>query len=505
MRKKLAKNTIASLAYQICAVICGFILPRLILLHYGSQINGLVNSITQFLRAISFLELGVGAVVQSSLYKPLMDKNNQQISKIMVSAQKFFKKLAGILVVYVVALIIVYPIIAPMEFNHVYTGTLIVAIGISMFLQYYFGIANGLLLTADGKGYISYNVQTATLLLNILASLVLMQQGMTIHIVKLVTSLIYLLRPVILEGYVKRYYKIDKKIKYHGEPIVQKWNGVAQHVAAIVLEGTDTIVLSIFADLSSVSVYSVYYLVLMGIKQLFTSFVIGVRPLIGKLWAKQELESLKQYFKLFEWAMHTGITFVFGVTAVLICPFVSVYTIGITDANYIHFLFALLITIANAAHCLEMPYHIMILACGHYRQTQRCYIVAVMLNIIVSVASVKKWGLIGVAIGTLVAMVYQTVWLAWYNAGNLLKLQMKKFIKQCSVDIITAVLIYIATKSFRMGAASYWSWVILAVKVSIVGMMITLSVNLIVYRAYVIGWQRRMASKLNKVRIFTIK
>lgn len=91
MRNKLlAKNTVASLIAQITTLICGFILPRLFLQHFGSEVNGLVNSIVQFLSVISFLELGVGAVVESSLYKPLAEKDNQQISKVMVSANKFF-------------------------------------------------------------------------------------------------------------------------------------------------------------------------------------------------------------------------------------------------------------------------------------------------------------------------------------------------------------------------------------------------------------------------------
>lgn len=45
---KIAKNTFASLFLQICTVICGFVVPKLILSHYGSAVNGLVNSITQF-------------------------------------------------------------------------------------------------------------------------------------------------------------------------------------------------------------------------------------------------------------------------------------------------------------------------------------------------------------------------------------------------------------------------------------------------------------------------
>ena len=48
----------------------------------------------------------------------------------------------------------------------------------------------------------------------------------------------------------------------------------------------------------------------------------------------------------------------------------QVYTAGINDANYIQPLFAVLLVLANAVHCLRMPYNLMILAGGHYKQTQ---------------------------------------------------------------------------------------------------------------------------------------
>lgn len=105
--RKLAKNTISSLIFQVTTIVSGFILPRLILKQYGSSVNGLVNSIAQFLSIISFLELGVGAVVQSTLYKPLAENDNVQVSKILASAEKFFKNLARILIIYIIILVFV--------------------------------------------------------------------------------------------------------------------------------------------------------------------------------------------------------------------------------------------------------------------------------------------------------------------------------------------------------------------------------------------------------------
>lgn len=54
--KKAIKNIIASLGQQLVAIICGLILPRAIIGAYGSNVNGLVSSITQFLAYITLLE-----------------------------------------------------------------------------------------------------------------------------------------------------------------------------------------------------------------------------------------------------------------------------------------------------------------------------------------------------------------------------------------------------------------------------------------------------------------
>ena len=202
--QRLKRNTISSLVFQVTTLICGFILPRLILASYGSQVNGLVNSITQFLHVIAFLELGVGAVVQSALYKPLAEKDNILTSKIIRSAGNFFSKIAIILLVYIVILLGVYPLIVNKDFDYIYTGTLIIAIGISTFSQYYFGVVDRLLLAADQRGYIQYNAQTITLILNTLFCAILIKAGASIHAVKLVTSIIYLCRPIALRLYVNK-------------------------------------------------------------------------------------------------------------------------------------------------------------------------------------------------------------------------------------------------------------------------------------------------------------
>lgn len=492
--KRLLMNTTTSFLYRVVVIICGFITPRLIVGSFGSEVNGLLQSITQFLGVIGFLELGVGVVVQSALYKPLAENNRDQISRIMVSAGKFFRRLALILLGYVAVLVMVYPSLSGQNFDWIYTATLIAAISISSFAQYYFGIVNQLLLTADQHGYINSVAQTATLILNTVASVVLIKLGASVHAVKLTTSIIFLARPLFLRWYVDRHYSVDRRISYDSDPIQQKWNGAAQHVASVVLDGTDTIVLTLFASLSAVSVYSVYNLVVMGVKTLFTAMTNGLRSLMGELWAKEELDELKKLFGWTEWLIHTGTVFVFGCTAELILPFVQVYVKGINDANYYQPLFALLITLAHAGHCLRLPYNLMILSGGHYKQTQRCYITAAVMNVVVSVAAVSAWGLVGVAVGTLCAMTYQTVWMAQYVSKNLLKWPMKSFVKQMALDVVIWLAAHGLSGFVHMRGESYGAWVLLAVQVAAIWMTVLIGVNLLANREYI----RKLSKKILK-------
>ena len=78
--KKAVYNIISTLILQIITIIYGFIVPKIIITSFGSNVNGLVSSITQFLAYITLLESGVGPVIKASLYKPLANKDKQEIS-----------------------------------------------------------------------------------------------------------------------------------------------------------------------------------------------------------------------------------------------------------------------------------------------------------------------------------------------------------------------------------------------------------------------------------------
>lgn len=493
--KKAIYTSISSTAHQIIAIVCGFIIPRLFLTHYGSAVNGLVASITQFLGFISLAELGVGAVVQSSLYKPLANKDTIEVSKIFKSCNNFFRVIGFILLVYSVGLALIYPFVVREKFDYVFTALLVVIIAISTFSQHYIGMSYRLLLGADQLGFISQTISCIALILNTVMCFVLINLEMSVHLVKLVSSLIFVLQPLILLHIGKKKYDIQQDVVLTEEPIKQKWNGLSQHIASVILNNTDTIVLTLFSTLENVSIYSVYYMVANGVKSIVSSFTAGYVAMFGNMLAKGEKDKAITTFSAFEWLIHTLTTFAFGLTGVLIVPFVAVYTSGISDCNYIIPSFGALIAIALGSYCIRLPYNIMVMAAGHYKQTQWSAIIEALINIVVSLILVFSFGLVGVAIGTLCAMTYRTVYFAYYLSKNILCRNLHHYVKHCSVDIICVILLVIITRFISFEVSNYLRWGLLALVYCAVFGALLIIVNIIFYKKEVMFFLNRIVKK----------
>lgn len=485
-KKKLALNTATSLLYQVVGIVCGFILPQMFIRFYGSMVNGVVSSITQFLGFISLCECGVGAVVQSALYRPLAEEDAVAYSKIYLSSERFFRKIAWLLVAYTAVLMVVFPLMTTERMAYWDTLLLVFVISISSFAQYYFGMTYRLFLSADQLGFIQLSLQSATLLLNTGLSILLMYLGAPVQAVKLLSSVLFLAQPVVFAMVAKRRYRIDRSIVLTEEPLKQKWNGLSQHIAAVILGGTDTIVLTLFSTFENVSVYNVYFLVTNGVKQIIVSLTGGVQALLGNMLARNERETLSRTFATFEWILHTVTTVAFTMTGILMIPFVRVYTADFTDADYIVPLFSILIAVAYGAYCLRLPYNMMVLAAGHYKETQMSAILEAAINLVLSVLMVIRFGLVGVAVGTLVAMMYRTVYLAYYLKKHILERPFRAFLKHIATDIVsaalTAVVVLLCPSFFTLSSVTYLSWVVLAIKVGVVTVAVALLLNLLVYK-----------------------
>ena len=147
----------------------------------------------------------------------------------------------------------------------------------------------------------------------------------------------------------------------------------------------------------------------------------------------------------------------------------SIYTAGVFDANYNQPVFAALLICGSMAHCLLMPYSVTISAAGHYKETKIGAIGEVSINLLVSVILVRPLGLVGVAIGTFLAMTFRLLYSVWYLSVAILKRPKWQFVK-CILPNLALAMVLIGIFSAIGGtyADNIGTLFVVAVKVSLV-------------------------------------
>ena len=474
-------NMISGLILQMFTILSGFILPKIILTSFGSEVNGLVSSLNQFLSYISLVEGGITGVVMANLYKPIVEKDEQKISAVMVTANRFFKKIGILFVAYSVGLSIVYPLLFKTEFNFAYVCSLTLILSITVLVQYMFSITLKTLLDADKRVYVVNFTQTLIVICNVIFAQISVWVYPSIHILKLISGILFILQPVIFGYIVKRDYRIDWSAAPEYSLIKSRWSGFAINLAAFIHGSTDITILTILTNLKTVSVYSVYGLVSNGIKALVQACLSGLSQTVGQAYAKKDWKELNQKLDLYEYVVFVLVFFIFTVTALLINPFIQLYTRDVTDANYNQPIFGILLIISEGLYLVKFPHLNLAYAANKFKEismelktaqitsnkfkeiTVPAYIEA-LLNIVISVILVHKFGLVGVAVGTIVGMTYRMMFHVYYTSkivpGRVQSIFYKKF---CLFAISVAIGFMICSLVIPLRVVTVMNWVIHAI------------------------------------------
>lgn len=462
MRKKRALlNISTNLILQFVVLIYGFIVPKIIIMNFGSEINGLTTSIRQFLNYIILLESGLGKVIISNLYKPIAKKDKNQILAILKFAESFFKKIALIFIIYILFLSFLYPQFVETGYDKIFTASLILIISISTFFEYFFGITYRLFLQANQEVYAVSIIQIFVYLLNLISILIMTYFKLSIHVIMLVNGLIFVMRPLLQNYYVRRKYDIYLNQFKYKQDIKDKWNGVAQHIAYVIHINTDVTLLTIFSNLKEVSVYSVYQLVINGLSNIISSVSSALDASWGDMIAKGEHENLNKKFNLYEVIYFSIITILFTCGFILIIPFVQTYVGENTDINYIRPLFGFILMLSGFVSAMRLPYTSLVLSAGKFKETMYGSWVECLLNISISLILLKNFGLVGVAIGTTVAISIRGIEFIYHANKTILNREMRKTYIKIGISLFEITLLYfISTKVKLLDNTSFYNFII---------------------------------------------
>lgn len=454
-------NMITGLLLQFFALISGMILPRIILTYFGSSINGLIASAEQFLSYVTLVEGGLTGVITASLYLPLTQNDDNKISSVMVTAKRFFQKIGFLFIGFAMIVSIVLAFTKNDVYDSLFVFLLVIVLSINLSIQYLLSLTLKTLLIADKKSYIISSTQIAIVVLNIVCTLIVAQIYPSIHIIKLVSGLLYIIQPIIFYCYVKKKYRINWKVKPNNDLIKNRWNGFAINLAAFIHNSTDIVVLTLMMDYKVVSIYCVYNMVCGGIKQLISSALSGIAQTLGHSYARGDIEETKLKLDLYEYIVFLLVFFFFSVTILLITPFVQLYTEGINDANYYQPLFGYLLVLSEILYLVKLPHLNLAYVANKFKEISIPAYIEAVLNIVVSVFLVHKFGIIGVAFGTNVAMLYRMIFHVNYTKellhGRTQGAFYKKMLRFFFATFMGGVICVLA---FPINSLTWLNWVI---------------------------------------------
>lgn len=468
-------NTITSFLYQFTVLICGFVMPRLLIGAFGSEAYGATASITRFLSYISLIEGGIGGVARAELYKPLAEHDDKKISSIYYVVRSFFGKVGIAFVAYAFAVALLFHRIADITFwDRSFTFALVIVISISTVWQYFFGIANLTLLNASQKLYINYMLSAAVSVVNTLLAVLLVNMGCSILTVKLCGSVVFIVRPLIFTWYVRRHYSLTPTKKKDNSVLSQRWTGFGQHIAYFLQNNVDVFVLTLFSDMSSVAVYSVYHLILNSIRNITTSFAGGMEAVFGDIIAKNELEVLKSTYERYKLILTVSAFTLFGTAGIMIIPFVRIYTAGVADTDYIRPLFAVLLMLAEAVNCFVLPCSTMPVSANKFKETKWGAYGEAEINGVLSLLLVFADPLTGVAAATLISVLFKSIYYMIYAAKNILFCKASRLIANFTVSTLLLACVTVCGMMLveQIEITDYFTWVLVCVPI-VLGLAMT--------------------------------
>ena len=197
MRSKQAfRNVLSSIFLQIITVLTGIYIPQLMIRTYGSDINGMVSSITQFISYLSLVEAGVSNAAIVALYTPLAINDKSAINKVMSAAKIFYLRSGIAFVALLFGLVVFYPFFVNNKIDPSLIRWMVLVLGSSFIVDYFFLGKYRVILTANQRGYIITVAQSIGTIINSALTIILIYAGCDILFVKIAATIVYILRAI---------------------------------------------------------------------------------------------------------------------------------------------------------------------------------------------------------------------------------------------------------------------------------------------------------------------
>jgi len=406
--KKFLKNVLWGFGGQILSLGISFLLPRFVLLAFGSEVNGITATVTQIFVYLALLEGGIGNASKNRLYADIAREDRQGICLTVSATRKYYFRCMPLYVLCVGLFALGYPLMIHTTVPaSTVRGIILIQAAVGV-INFCFTNTYMQLLAAEGRNYVYTNLTTLEKLLSVSLQLVLIQLGFDIVRLQLAVLLACALKAVLINGYVRRTYPWLCPVKGADTGLLKnRFSFIVHEVSMVIFQGTDVFLISAFCSIREASVYAIYSMIYSALNNLVNVLFHGMDYTLGEQYHKD----LEQYRKLHDLYDILYSAFVFGVISaafVLTLPFVRLYTQGVTDADYLRPSLPLLFALIQLLSCSRAVASKLITVSGRVKQTIPNTLTETAINLVASLVLVNVLGMPGVLLGTILALLYRT-------------------------------------------------------------------------------------------------
>ena len=368
---------------------------------------------------MSLLEAGVGTATLQALYKPCATDDHGSASSIMAATDYFYKRTGKIYLLIVIALSIGYTIAVKTELSHMDVFIVVLLSGLSGVISYFFQGKFKIFLAAEGKTYVNTNIVTFVHISMSVAKAILLSLGFGVVAIQISGFLFNIIQMTVYFIYMRRHYPwLDMKVKPDYNAISQRNAVLVHQISSLIFSNTDVLLLTFFASLKTVSVYSMYAMIYGMVKAMAVVLYESYTYALGQSFNTNR----KRFLKLFDVYEVLSLVITFSLYCIcryLMNPFLKLYTAGVNDIQYVDRYLPWLFAIFYLLHNGRTSSSTVINISQHFEDTKWRPILESCINLIVSVICVIRFGIYGVLMGTIAALLYRTNDMIIYAAGIL--------------------------------------------------------------------------------------
>lgn len=478
--KRALVNTISSFFIYGVLLIFNIFSSRFVLISFGSEANGLLASVNQVFAYIALLEAGIGTATVTALYKPLSDKNNLSTAEVLSSSRSYYRKSAIWYFVCVIVASFVWPLVVDSEIPYFTIWGIIFFQGVSGVITFWFTSTIVNYLVASGRNYVNNNVHAIVTFLTYALKILICFTGANIVFISVSMVVVNAVKCLFYIIYMKRICpEFFEKRKCDLELLKQRNSFLIHEISGVIFSSTDTIVISIFCSLAEASVYSVYSLVLVALNGIIGQVVNGTYYILGDSYAKDK-ENYKKVHDTYNGMYIFAVFVIFTVAYLLLVPFISLYTQGVTDANYVDYKLPILFVLIQLLSACRTIADKIIKISLHAKQTISRTITESIINLTVSLILVNFIGIYGVLIGTIVALLYRTNDMIIYANKKILNRSPWNEYKLHIPNFITFFLVVFLSRFITIEASSYLQLVLIAIVTIIAVAVLYGAINIVI-------------------------